>query len=118
MTTDYSEFTAMGSDWDDIAAEAIGQERIVVNMGPQHPSTHGVLRMILELDGETVTEARRGKKVAVERKFMPGYVLAKLAMYREMGIEAFILSGYPHAAEADLFARHVLPRIDHAPLER
>jgi alkanesulfonate monooxygenase len=31
-----------------------------------------------------------------------------------MGIEAFILSGYPHAAEADLFARHVLPNIDHA----
>jgi alkanesulfonate monooxygenase len=48
----------------------------------------------------------------------PDQVLAKLAMYREMGIEAFILSGYPHAAEADLFARHVLPRIDHAPLER
>ena len=60
MTTDYTEFTAMGSDWDDIAAEAIGQERIVVNMGPQHPSTHGVLRLILELDGETVTEARCG----------------------------------------------------------
>jgi NADH-quinone oxidoreductase subunit D len=35
-------------------------ERIVVNMGPQHPSTHGVLRLILELDGETVTEARVG----------------------------------------------------------
>ena len=33
---------------------------IVVNMGPQHPSTHGVLRLILELDGETVTEARCG----------------------------------------------------------
>ena len=48
----------------------------------------------------------------------PDQVLAKLAMYREMGIEAFILSGYPHAAEADLFARHVLPRIDHAPLAR
>ena len=48
----------------------------------------------------------------------PDQVLAKLAMYRNMGIEAFILSGYPHAAEADLFARHVLPRIDHAPLER
>ena len=29
-------------------------------MGPQHPSTHGVLRLILELDGETVTEARCG----------------------------------------------------------
>ena len=48
----------------------------------------------------------------------PDQVLAKLAMYRAMGIDAFILSGYPHAAEADLFARHVLPRIDHAALER
>ena len=48
----------------------------------------------------------------------PDQVLAKLAMYRDMGIDAFILSGYPHAAEADLFARHVLPHIDHAPLER
>ncbi|MGH6612797.1 LLM class flavin-dependent oxidoreductase [Sphingomonas sp.] len=46
----------------------------------------------------------------------PDQVLAKLNAYRDMGIEAFILSGYPHAAEADLFARHVLPRIDHAPL--
>jgi alkanesulfonate monooxygenase len=48
----------------------------------------------------------------------PDQVLAKLRMYQDMGIEAFILSGYPHAAEADLFARHVLPRIDHAPLTR
>ncbi|TVV76836.1 LLM class flavin-dependent oxidoreductase [Sphingomonas solaris] len=46
----------------------------------------------------------------------PDQVLAKLAAYRAEGIEAFILSGYPHAAEADLFARHVLPRLDHAPL--
>ena len=46
----------------------------------------------------------------------PDQVLAKLNRYREMGIDAFIVSGYPHAAEADLFARHVLPRIDHAPL--
>jgi NADH-quinone oxidoreductase subunit D len=55
-------FTASGGDWDEIAEEAthLGEERIVVNMGPQHPSTHGVLRLILELDGETVTEARCG----------------------------------------------------------
>ncbi len=53
-------YTAVGQDWDDIAAAAVGEERIVVNMGPQHPSTHGVLRLILELDGETVTEARCG----------------------------------------------------------
>ena len=48
----------------------------------------------------------------------PDQVLAKLNRYRDMGIEAFILSGYPHAAEADLFARHVLPHLDHAPLQR
>ena len=43
----------------------------------------------------------------------PDQVLAKLNDYRAMGIEAFILSGYPHAAEADLVARHVLPHIAH-----
>ena len=48
----------------------------------------------------------------------PDQVLAKLQMYREEGIDAFILSGYPHAAEADLFARHVLPKLDHGPLMR
>lgn len=46
----------------------------------------------------------------------PDQVLAKLNDYRDMGIEAFILSGYPHAAEADLFARHVLKNIEHGPL--
>ncbi|MFC3578792.1 LLM class flavin-dependent oxidoreductase [Sphingomonas hylomeconis] len=48
----------------------------------------------------------------------PDQVLAKINAYRDMGIEAFILSGYPHAAEADLFARHVLPQIEHGPLAR
>ena len=46
----------------------------------------------------------------------PDQVLAKLRRYQDMGIEAFILSGYPHQAEADLFARHVLPRIEHGAL--
>jgi alkanesulfonate monooxygenase len=46
----------------------------------------------------------------------PDQVFAKLQAYRAEGIEAFILSGYPHTAEADLFARHVLPRLDHGPL--
>ena len=32
----------------------IRQETMIINMGPQHPSTHGVLRLLLELDGETV----------------------------------------------------------------
>ncbi len=52
-----------GQDWDEIVAaakEGTAGERIVVNMGPQHPSTHGVLRLILEIEGETVVEARCG----------------------------------------------------------
>jgi len=52
-----------GQDWDDVvsaAREGMAGERIVVNMGPQHPSTHGVLRLILEIEGETVVEARCG----------------------------------------------------------
>jgi len=52
-----------GQDWDEIVnAARAGEagERIVVNMGPQHPSTHGVLRLILEIEGETVIEARCG----------------------------------------------------------
>ena len=32
----------------------IRQETMIINMGPQHPSTHGVLRLLMELDGETV----------------------------------------------------------------
>ena len=58
--------TLGGQDWDEIvapgreSAQASAGERIVVNMGPQHPSTHGVLRLILEIEGETVTEARCG----------------------------------------------------------
>ncbi|MEO8260534.1 MAG: NADH-quinone oxidoreductase subunit D, partial [Acidobacteriota bacterium] len=35
----------------------IKTEVMTVNMGPQHPSTHGVLRLVLELDGETVLSA-------------------------------------------------------------
>jgi len=33
-------------------------QTMVLNMGPQHPSTHGVLRVVVELDGETVVKAR------------------------------------------------------------
>ncbi|MFW0789625.1 NADH dehydrogenase (quinone) subunit D [Gordonia sp. CPCC 205333] len=60
-------FTVTGRDWEDVVAAVRERsaalpddERIVINMGPQHPSTHGVLRLILEIDGETVTEARCG----------------------------------------------------------
>ncbi len=60
-TTEGRVFTVTGGDWDSVLGgdqDPIHDERIVVNMGPQHPSTHGVLRLVLELEGETVTEAR------------------------------------------------------------
>ena len=60
-TTEGRIYTVSGGDWDSVLPAAEGEhDRIVVNMGPQHPSTHGVLRLILEIDGETVTEARAG----------------------------------------------------------
>ena len=34
------------------------EERVILSMGPQHPSTHGVLRLVLELDGETVVRSK------------------------------------------------------------
>ena len=46
----------------------------------------------------------------------PDQVAAKLRTYAELGIEAFILSGYTHRAECDLFARYVLPEMEHGRL--
>ena len=61
-----------------------------------------------------IGRARSGAGAAIVGD--PDQVLAKLRAYRDLGMEAFILSGYPHAAEGDLFARHVLPRLEHGPL--
>jgi len=59
----------------------IRTETIQINMGPQHPSTHGVLRMILTLDGETVVEGRpdigylhRGIEKLAEARTYPQFV--------------------------------------------
>jgi alkanesulfonate monooxygenase len=61
-----------------------------------------------------IGRARSGAGAAIVGD--PDQVLAKLKAYQELGLEAFILSGYPHATECDLFARHVLPNLDHGPL--
>jgi len=66
MSTAYDEategkvYSVAGADWDEVVTGVrdADDERLVINMGPQHPSTHGVLRLVLTLDGETVTEAR------------------------------------------------------------
>jgi NADH-quinone oxidoreductase subunit D len=58
-TTEGTVYTVTGGgDWDSVLGAPVEEERIVVNMGPQHPSTHGVLRLVVELEGETVTSAR------------------------------------------------------------
>ena len=59
--TDISEETVynsmgLGVDIQELTSEAnIRTDRLVVNLGPHHPSTHGVFRMIVELEGETIT---------------------------------------------------------------
>jgi NADH-quinone oxidoreductase subunit D len=57
-TTEGRIYNVTGGDWDEALEDAVTDERIIINMGPQHPSTHGVLRLVLELEGETVTQAR------------------------------------------------------------
>jgi len=52
-------YDVQGGDWETILAPPTGEkDRLIVNMGPQHPSTHGVLRLIVELDGESVQSIR------------------------------------------------------------
>ncbi|MCL1838963.1 MAG: NADH dehydrogenase subunit D, partial [Propionibacteriaceae bacterium] len=60
---DIISYTANGpGDFDAIATSQAerSDEILVINMGPQHPSTHGVLRLMVECDGETVLSCRPG----------------------------------------------------------
>ena len=61
-----------------------------------------------------IGKARSGAGAAIVGN--PDQVRDKIGQYIDVGIEAFILSGYPHIAECDLFAEHVLPLIEHGPL--
>ena len=58
-TTEGRVYNLTGGDWESVlGSDPITEQRIVLNMGPQHPSTHGVLRLIVELEGESVTDMR------------------------------------------------------------
>jgi NADH-quinone oxidoreductase subunit D len=59
-TTEGRVYTVTGGDWDELVAsvDPVSEERLIVNLGPQHPSTHGVLRLVCELEGETVRSVR------------------------------------------------------------
>ena len=67
LAADAPQFQTNGGDWDEVLAQIAAREeermrddRIVLNMGPVHPSTHGVLRLVLEVEGEHVTDVRVG----------------------------------------------------------
>ncbi|MEX0658032.1 MAG: NADH-quinone oxidoreductase subunit D [Egibacteraceae bacterium] len=51
----HREYTVVSGEWQDLP-DAVPEDLMIINMGPQHPSTHGVLRMVLTLDGETVVD--------------------------------------------------------------
>ena len=46
-----------GLDIEVVPSGDFSTEEMILNIGPQHPSTHGVLRIVLELDGEVITRA-------------------------------------------------------------
>ncbi|HEY3264898.1 MAG TPA: NADH-quinone oxidoreductase subunit D, partial [Actinomycetota bacterium] len=46
-----------GVDIEIVPQGTLGTQEMILNIGPQHPSTHGVLRIVLELDGEVITRA-------------------------------------------------------------
>jgi NADH-quinone oxidoreductase subunit D len=57
-TTEYQapDVAAKAAEYHEETTDLMG-EKMVLNMGPSHPATHGVLRLILELDGEIITKA-------------------------------------------------------------
>jgi alkanesulfonate monooxygenase len=56
-----------------------------------------------------IGRARSGAGAAIVGD--PDQVVAKLRRYQELGVDTFILSGYPHLAECELVGRHVLPAL-------
>jgi hypothetical protein len=55
------EIVLTGGPWPDV------DDTMILNMGPQHPSTHGVLRIMMELDGETVLRRQARRRLPAHR---------------------------------------------------
>lgn len=57
MTLDTQQLNTAATRAQGVEIDRLDDTSMVINMGPQHPSTHGVLRVVLELDGETIVRA-------------------------------------------------------------
>ena len=103
---------------DEVGAAIRGRSLDAVSVGVSRQSE---LRDLSDRDGYVeanlwtgIGRARSGAGAAIVGD--PDEVVAKLQEYRRVGIDAFILSGYPHLDECDRVGRHVLPRLDHGRL--
>jgi NADH-quinone oxidoreductase subunit D len=80
MATNYNSLNTSADVHTAESAEELRSEEMLLNMGPQHPSTHGVLRLVLTLQGETIVECtpvigylHRGmEKIFENRTYMQG----------------------------------------------
>jgi alkanesulfonate monooxygenase len=99
---------------DSIRAKSLDSQSVGVQRQAQLRESAGSEGYVEDNLWTGIGRARSGCGAAIVGT--PDQVLAKIRAYQAEGIEAFILSGYPHAAECDLFARHVLPRLEHGPL--
>ena len=91
----------------DVASD-IRTETVTLNMGPQHPSTHGVLRVILEMEGEVITKAtpvlgylHRGIEKMAEDKTYQQIVIGKLEAFSEPGTPSLPAIRIPFFVPAD-----------------
>lgn len=103
---------------DEVGAKIRGKSLDSASVGVERQAS---LRANADTDGFAeenlwtgIGRARSGAGAAIVGD--PDQVVAKLEAYRDVGVDAFILSGYPHIAECELFAEHVLGRIEHGPL--
>src|ERR671915_1317465 len=96
--------------------DEFGLETLDMNMGPQHPAMHGLLRLILELDGETVVRCdpvmgylHRSKEKISENRMYPAVVpiTDRIDYMNNIAMEY----GYCMAG-GDLFGAEVPPRAD------
>jgi alkanesulfonate monooxygenase len=107
------------AELDDETGRAIRQKSL--DAGSVGVARQSELREAADLEGFVepnlwtgIGRARSGCGAAIVGS--PEQVVAKLEAYQALGIEAFILSGYPHIDECRRFGELVMPRLTHAPL--